>query len=336
MIRYVHRSAHSAFGIGIAIGLLFNLVLYEPLARAAAAAALPDPPQYADLCEEMPPGLTPEEEALVNTRCQVHQAIFADQTGPSLVYGFTDPMPQPGTWTGHDYLGRPVEFRAVWTLPINLRKLAPDLWARGIEAFVVVGRLTGPAGGIHVSGLEIRTGDLSLDNEYVLFVSETLNSARADDFATDARIKAGVRVTNVTTGVSMPLSEVEALMPLWASSGDPATLLVMNGGAPVTPGCIQHAYETYNNCMRTADRMLELCVIGVMATWAGCMFATCAPLALVPTPLPVAMLLCVARCFAVMGAGLVGCGAVYAVQAESCRNQLIIDLRACGVNIVEY
>jgi len=329
MLRVVQRCTRSAFGIGIVIGLSISMLLSEPLARAAAAPPLLDQP---DICEEMPPGLPEDVQDMITTQCEVHAAIFADQIEPSFVYGFPGPMPQPGTWTGHDYLNRQVEFHADWTMPLNLRDLAPDLWARGIEVYIVVGALSGPAGAAHVSALEIKTGDLSLDQEYLLFVTEVVTQQRSDEFKAISRIQAGPRVMDPATAQFYSIDEAP-FVPIWSSAADLSTLYITNGGSPVGSGCLNNAFANYNLCMQTAQTNLESCMIDVILDWSICMgFCAAGSLLLPVTTILVG--LCVAACFAYAARQTASCLRNYSNAADACKQQLILDVRACGANIV--
>jgi len=119
---------------------------------------------------------------------------------------------------------------------------------------------------------------------------------------------------------------------LWAVEGDLATLYCgctpEGSGNPVDPACVRRAYDTYKNCVKTAEARAALRLSAAAAAFAGCIVA-CAlwgPLG------PGCALGCMGG-YALAIALILG---DLAIDMNSCREQLKIDLRACGVVINEH
>ncbi|MCC6661738.1 MAG: hypothetical protein IT437_12730 [Phycisphaerales bacterium] len=152
------------------------------------------------------------------------------------------------------------------------------------------------------------------------------------------RILAGPRVVDVITGHSTPLSEAAGVLSLWGSSTDLSTLFCgcMQGigpppGGGVNLNCVRHAYETYDNAVKTAMEVMEACTISAVAAFALCM-AGCAAGAILGGGLGV--VIAVISCLAALVLATAGCEAAY-LTLNSANRQLAIDLRACGLNMVK-
>jgi hypothetical protein len=113
--------------------------LYEPVVKAANAICMAqnfDPPA----CDPNP-GLPPATQAAIQVNCQVHAAIFADETEPTLGYRITEAIATPGGYKGLDHLRRDVSLDVAWCKRIDLKTHAPALHMQGIEAYMVVGTI---------------------------------------------------------------------------------------------------------------------------------------------------------------------------------------------------
>lgn len=326
MIRFPVWCASRSFCIGMALGLMVNLALWAPCAQGRAAVSSQPP-----VCTNPPPGLTQEEIAFFQVQCAVHQAVFADASEPSSAYRFEEAFSKLGSYDGQNHAGRAVRFDATWVLPLDLKTHAPHLWALGVEVYAAAGTLAGPAGKIAVAGAQVFTNGWTPDSGYAFIVAQTLTPGELDDFSTSSRILAGVRVVDISTGQSTPLDDLTGTPSLWALGGDPGTLYC--GCAPDSPGnrvdpaCVRRAYDTYKNCVKTAEELAGVCLIAATVYFAACI-AHC----VIVGPLSVGCsLICLARYVAAMAA----CMAALAVRLNSCKRQLKIELRACGAVIYE-
>jgi hypothetical protein len=327
MFSFAQRFARTAFGIGVAIGLVLNIGLYEPVTKAAV---LEEPP----VCGPHPT-LSPELQSFIALQCQVHQILFGDETAPATAYALEHGVTAPGVYYAQDYLNRTVKLDAVWAKALDLKSNVPSAHAQGVEANVVVGMLSTDAGAVPVLALDLLTGTVTPDQPHVLIVSKVLSSQDLDLFSVASRIAAGVRVVNTATGKSILLSELEGSPQLTAYTSDLATLYCGcdGDGGGVDPGCVKHAYDTYNNNVKTAQSIAEICVFAAIATWLTCTTG-CAVAAILGPLAVVGGTVCYLGCLAVEAIMLASCAAVQAAMLDSALRQLQIDLAACGVNMV--
>jgi hypothetical protein len=331
LLRLPRYLASSAFGIGMAIGLLLNIGLFQGILMGATATREVAARSDGTICDQLPPDLSLEQQAFVSTQCEVHQALFADGTAPSAAFAFDAAMSTPGVYVGRDHLNRPVKFEAAWCMPIDLKVHSPALWQQGVEVYPTVGTLSGPAGKIAVAAVELFTAGLTPDTGHVFFVTRVLSPTEMSTFGMAARIATGIRVLDTASGALIPLADLTGNPQVWGFSADLATLYCGCNeggfGGGVDPQCLKNAYDAFNVCRQSASLTLTVCIVAATAALlvcsAGCTFVG-----------PVAPG-CIIVCCAMAVIATAACYANAAIAYNACHNQLKIDLRACGVNLLD-
>lgn len=328
MICLARLMARTPFGIGLAVGILLS-VCFAPLAESRAATSPPCDGSMA---------VPPEVQTWINLQCSVRQATFGDAADPGTCYKFDKAISTAGLHNGTTHLAEAVSFDAVYVIPLNLKQDAPALDAQGVVASVVVGRLGGPAGKIAVTGLVILPTGITQDTGHLLLVNSVLTNAELDTYAVAARIQAGVRVVDSTTGQSRPLDEVSSATSLWGFPSDPSTLYCgceagFSGG--VDMDCVELAFDRHEERMKTAAETAEECFRNTLLVFAGCL-ALCVGISIIWGPLsPAAMAGCAAACLVTVALMSRHCARNFEIAINSSYRQLLIDLRECGVIIAE-
>lgn len=317
--------ARSAFGIGLAVGLMLSLIC-SPFTATASARTTPP----CDGTMSVPPGV----QAWINLQCQVRQATFGDQIDPGTGYKFDKSISAPGKYAGVTIYGDAVTFHAVYAIKANIAQANPDLAQQGVEGYMVIGRLGGPAGKAMVSGIVVYPNGLSADNGYLLFVNSVLSQSEYDVYAMAARIQAGPRVVDSTNGTSQPLEDVEEVNALWGFASDPATLFCgcetsVAGGVDVQ--CVKDAYDIYNTAVSEAHENVAICVGIVVAVFVVCMVACAAAASWVPLIAFHVCLLCIDE----QVLGYLACGVLLKSALDDAKEALLAALRTCGVSIYE-
>jgi hypothetical protein len=150
-----------------------------------------------------------------------------------------------------------------------------------------------------------------------------------------SRIMAGVRVLDVATFKSSPLSSVTSVSRMSASSGDLATLFAADvttgSGSPVDPACVKNAYDQYEIAMKTAETNFQTCNDAVLESWIVLNLACAGSIG----GGPLAMLICVIAALAAMYVAAKACEDYYGTAQRAAHQSLIANLRACGVVILE-
>lgn len=329
MRRFAIWCAKRSLCIGMSIGLVLNLSLYPAAFGSPAATRHSDGP----ICSNVPAGLTPAEQAWISEQCSVRTAAFGDTADPGTCYRFSKAITTQGKHEGLTIHNEAVTFDAVYVMQLDLKQGAASLAAQGVEAWMVVGRLVGPAGKVPIFGTLLLPKGITNDNEYLLFVASMISMSDLDTYAVAARIQSGPRVVDSTTGVSRPLSEVESVNALWGFPSDPATLYCgceQGVGGGVDPQCVKDAYDIYNIAVQSARERYTICLNAVLAVMAVCV-AGCAVLAVTIF----GGVVCLVSCLAVWTIGIVACEALLRVDMREAEAQLRIALRACGVEIME-
>lgn len=328
MIGLARLMARTPFGIGLAVGIVLSFCI-APLAESRAAT---NPPCNGQMV------VPPEVQAWIDLQCSIRQATFGDAADPGACYKFENPVASVGRHHGTTFRAEAIEFDAVYVIPLDLKRHAPELATQGVEASVVVGRLAGPAGKIAISGMVILPTGITQDTGHLLVVNAVLSTAELDTYAVAARIQAGVRVVNSTTGQSRPLAEVESANSMWGFPSDPSTLYSGNEagtGGGVNMDCVELAFDRHDERMKTAAENAALCMKIVLAAFAGCM-ALCVAVSIVLGPLGAAgFILCVGTCLVGSATATYLCTQSLEIAINSSFRQLLIDLRACGVIIAE-
>jgi hypothetical protein len=339
MIGFARRLARTSFGIGCAIGITLNVGLYE--AYSLAASAPTSPPSAPLLQPGCPPdpSLPPNHQAFAATQCAVHSAIFADQTEPSAGYALTGFAGTPGTYAGVEYLGRAVTFDAVFTIPIDLKTDAPALHQAGWQVTMVAGSLTGPAGKVGISGFVFLMPGTIADTRPALIATSTVTQDELDFFASSTRLQAGIRVFNTANGRYTAITDLTGTPQLWGYDGDISTLYCGCGGAGTggaDPACIKAAQDRYNVCRHVAEAGLVIAAALITLEFNACLLA-CAAGTAATLILPISIFFavgCMATCFVNAAVTLAGAIAIFAAALWGCNQLLLIDLRACGVDVM--
>lgn len=328
MIRLARWMGRSAFAGGLVVGLVLNLGLI-PMAVARATPPCPDVTSS-----------EPDAQPFVDLQCQVHAALFADESeaGAAFNFGTTD-ITSPGKYDGTDWRGEPVRFEVAEVISLNLAEHEPALHEQGVVARLAFGRLVGPAGDVPVRALSVFLNEFTEDNQFLVIVTATMTELELARHEEVSRIRAGVRVLDVGTFQSRPLSGVTSASTMAASGGDLSSLLGTNvnaaGPGGVDPACVQLAYDQHQIALDAASATAALCCAGVVAVFAVLM-AVCVSMSLGSAPASVIVIIvCSLSALAELSIGLAGCTANYAIVAHAARQSLLASLRACGVVIAE-
>ncbi|HRQ71554.1 MAG TPA: hypothetical protein PLU35_00835 [Phycisphaerales bacterium] len=326
MISIARRLASNAFGIGIAIGLLFCLHL-QPIALAQTR------PDDHPACNGGP-SAPPEVQEWVDLHCQIHQALFADAAEPSAAYAINTPIQGTGYYAGVNHEGREVEFEAIWVVQGDVGSVAPELAAQGVTCHLVIGRLSAEAGQVPIAGMVVRPmGFVFPEEEYVLFVGAILSEAELEVFAEAARITSGVRVTDASTLSSTPLAMATSAEVMWVQTSDMSTVFRDGGSVPgVDMACVQRAYRAYNIAVSAANAAVASCMTDAMITFSICM-AVCAGSAFLPGVGWVWTAICAGACLANQARQMATCVVNLNIALEAAKQNLILALQACGMNI---
>jgi hypothetical protein len=329
MRKFIHRPSYR-FLVGILIGAMALLPLpRHALAASASPALVPDNPCF-DITDQ------PQEVIdYANVLCTVWQAMFNDGSSPGLGFGFVKDIAQPGKYTGNVWDGREVGFEAVMVVNLDLKTNAPELYEQGVVARGVVGRLSGVAGGVTIAGVVIVPKGITADDRFVLQVVQLLSSEDYATYTRNARIESGVRVLDVNTWKSIPLSEVTSASSLSASSDDLGSLYgtdvnVAGAGGAVDTACVQRAYAAYAVSAQLARDNLETCMISAIRTFAICMAAA---IAVSIWGTPAATVIASLACVAYEAERMATCVSTNSNAMRAAQQTLNNALRACGMNV---
>jgi len=269
------RLSRTAFGIGLAVGLMLNLSLVD----LASACSMPASPP----CVTLPPEAA-AAQAFVDMQCQIHQTLFNDgsEAGVAFRLGDTD-ITTPGAYPATDWRGEEVQFKVVRAISMDLQELEPELFDQGVIARIVFGRLAGPAGDVNVSGVAIYPKEITLDEEFLLLVSEVLTEPQLAIHEEISRIQAGVRVLDTGTFQSHSLATVTSAATMFAAGADMSSLFATGvnaaGGGEVDASCVEAAYAQYQIAMDAANASMAACLINATVEFAAEM-AGCALIAI--------------------------------------------------------
>lgn len=326
--------SRSAFGIGIAIGLILNLGILPAL----------EPAKAQDGCADAG-GQTEEAIDWTELQCSIQAALFADGSVPGIAFnlGRQDPS-KPGKYTCSDWRGQQVTFAVANVVSADLKTDAPDLYSQGVIARVLYGQMFGPAGSCGVMGVCLLPNGITADDQFIFLPCATLTTQELADQEGISRIAAGVKVLDTATYRTIGLSELQSADSMWAAPGELATLFAthVNAGAggpglagEVDPECVKRAYEDYNLDMDAANLNLATDLSIAAAAFAGALVA-CALIALGATPINWAVAAACATKAALLAAGIVADATKNYAQARYAANQkLKLQLSRCGVYIAE-
>ncbi|GIK18040.1 MAG: hypothetical protein DYG93_03685 [Leptolyngbya sp. PLA2] len=330
MISIARRVASNAFGMGIAVGLILSLQL--PL--MAHGAVWDDEHPVCNGGVSVPPEIQP----WVDLQCQVHQAIFADAAEPSAAYVIDTAVQGPGYYTGINHEEREIEFEAVWVVQVDVESVTPELAAQGVTCHPVIGRLSGDEGQVPIAGVVIRTRGVILVEEdvFLLLVNAVLSEADFEVFAQAGRIAGGVRIIDATTLSSTPLALATSAEAMWIHGSDVSTIFRQGGNVPgVDVACVERAYRRYNIAVNAANQSAEACYDNAWAVFVICMTGCGVVATVIPGVSWIASVVCVGLCVATSALMYEACGTQHSIALDAAKQQLALDLEACGVVIVE-
>jgi hypothetical protein len=328
MISFARLFGRSGFGLGVALGLIITLHLHS----LVQARPLP----ITDTTCEQTLSVPPEVQDWIDMQCVVNNAIFDDGLEPTAAFAIDTAVTQPGTYAGEAYDGREISLEAAFVVEADLENEAPELILDGVSAYLVIARLSGAAGNLPVVGLVMQTGTYTPDTEYLLLVCDVMSEEDFSLFADATRIAGGVRVLDVGTFTSEPLSSTEMTGTIWMAENDPATLYRDEPGGQgggIDLNCIRAAYKAYQIAVDAARAVTAICVAGVVGLFAVCMGALLATAWLLGPIGPIAAGIGAAACLSELSIGLAGCTAIAAIEMNAAAQQLQAALLGCGVII---
>lgn len=316
MIIRASLSLYHSFGLVFLV--ICGLIASQNIALRQALASSP-------ICQTIDPTHSPRVQQWIATQCQVHAAIFGDNTEPSAGFQFTAPMTQTGTYFGTDHLGRQVAFQATLVFPMNNQAMNPLLAAQGVECSAMVGRFSGPNGMIPVSAMLIRP---SMSSPYILQISAVLTDEQvAETESVATGLDSTSQIFDAETGQPFVLDD----------SGNGSGDSSIAGGQPgsVDPECVRRAVRDYNRDVGEVNDQAVLCAAAALALYLACL----APFA--ATALLIGPLSLIAASIAILG-----CLAAFAITSGLCLGAALISLAAkraayrdrlmdCGLLVVE-
>jgi hypothetical protein len=276
----------------------------------------------------------------ISTVCEAHdRAGFSGD--PAAIYELQKEIVTAGKYvvisstTG----AAPGSVSVVDVIRLDLKHHAPDAYAAGHEAGVVIGNLNGPTG--NQVPMLFLTSTISQSGQPVnrgLIPIKILSQDDYDMFARNARLAGGVRLIDSSTGKSYGLDDTlpGSVVAAMAHPTDLSSVYCtfQNGLDPgIDPRCVRAAYETQQNDRTTALEEYNACVAAVYAAWAIITLG-CGLYALPPAGL-LGFGICMAIAASELAIGMALCTSVYNSKLRGIERQLIIDLRACGVIIAE-
>jgi len=333
------RFARSFITAGIA--LFLSLTMDVHARTSAAATVCTQVPSCSDTSE-----LDPETAMFVNMQCSIRSQLFPTSSDATLLYQLDDEIQKPGDYQVLGVEGYVAKLNVVWALPVNDIEIPPAFAGpySGVRACSIVGRLHNSSGvSLPIAGVAFTFKNATLGTrQHYFMVTNQLTNGELDAYSIDSRLSAGIRLVDSVTGVSYGWNSTlpGPILNASASASDPSTIYCLFGSLPPGAGgidlnCIKTASETYQNSKRTCEQFLALAVAAAFVAYFA-MIAYCAIAAGSTGPLGVGIgIACLLNALRILAGALALAAAAYAICANSAMNQLKIDLRGCGVNLVE-
>jgi hypothetical protein len=290
-------------------------------------------------------GLDPNTAAFVNLQCSIQSQLFPSAADATVIYQMQEEIQKPGDYGATGVLGQFAKLNVVWVQAANDIELPPGTNAiPGLRACVFAAKLSNASGTfLPVSGVAFTYKDQTSGSRlYGMMITQFLTQSDLDELTIDTRMQAGLRFVDSTTGTSYSLDSTlpGPILSAFANSTDISTIYCHFGNLPPGPGpvdldCVKDKSLTYNNSARYCREVLAINTTAAFVSFATAVIA-CGGWTLVTPPLSFAgFALCVAIAAAALAIALAVILANYISCINTAKRQLIIDLRSCGVTVVE-
>jgi hypothetical protein len=242
-------------------------------------------------------------------------------------------------------LGQSAKLNVVWVQSATDIESAPVTNAfPGLRVCTFAGKLAKASGTtVPVLGIAFTYKNTTTGARlYNMMVTQFLTQSDLDELTSDTRMQGALRFVDSTTGTSYSLDSTfpGPIVSAFANSTDLSTIYCHFGNLPPGPGiidldCVKTKSMTYNNSARRCREVLAIATSGAFIIYATAILA-CGGFGIVPPPVGFTGTL---LCFVIAAVALATALAIALADYISCINtakrQLMIDLRDCGITMVE-
>ncbi|MBU6414459.1 MAG: hypothetical protein KGS45_13430 [Planctomycetes bacterium] len=281
----------------------------------------------------------------MNLQCTVQSQLFPGAADATVIYQMQEEIQKPGYYDTTGVLGQSAKLNVVWVQAANDIELPSVTNAfPGLRACTFAGKLANASGTtVPVLGIAFTYKNASTGVRlYNMMITQFLTQSDLDELTSDTRMQGGLRFVDSTTGTSHSLDSTfpGPIVSAFANSTDLSTVYCHFGNLPPGPGvvdldCVKTKSMTYNNSARRCREVLAIYTSAAFIGFAAAIIL-CGGAGIVAPPVSFAgAILCVVAASVALASALAAAMLDYISCMNTARRQLTIDLRDCGITIVE-